>query len=1025
MAIITGTPGDDTLSGTAGNDQINGLDGNDSFVGSFNGGDVIDGGAGTDSVYIGDSIVPTLRNVEFVSLAGVSADYVTLDDATISAGLTLTIDASQLPKQPNAASFYLNDGAETDGNLIVRGGAGDDYIIDGAGNDVLDLGDGYNTVYAGTGDDIITGGKDLDLIFMGGNLTASDEIEGGGYGAASDVVYLNGDYSGTRAVTFSSTTMTNIDQMQLQGDFGYDLTFSDATVASGRIFFVGSASDNDSHSIRLDASADIDGRVFLSGGTNTDILRGGRGDDQLVGFAGDDTLSGGMGKNVLYGGDGFDSAIFSGAWSDYAISYAEDGRNVHVVGNGEDSSLLDIESLQFADRTITISTPQSFNGTSGSDTLIGWSGNDTLHGLDGDDILIGATGDDVLNGGAGFDYAEYDNAGDSVVVNLITGTAVGSMSGHDTLVDIEGVSAAGPNSTLIGNDSHNYLAANAGAYIVAGGGDDVMQVYGPGGYIDGGDGFDFLHYSPNANTPSQVTFTPGASGTLITGTTYSSVEALVLDTGSGDDTFTFNYVPISVNPNQVGDFWYGQGGDDTAIADMSRATGPVVLQDGPSSPQIYINSISVIGFKDVENFWVTGGAGNDQLAGYSGEDVLTGGGGNDTLRGGDGDDRLRGDSGINAMDGGSGNDTALFARVPGSYLVTHNSDGSYTIKTPDESDTLVNVENASFDQTRQTMSLAEFASEAFTPLSYIASYSDLIRGAGDNADIGLQHYLQHGYYEGRSATFNPLAYIASYSDLIWGAGDNRTVGLEHYIQHGFYEGRTVTFNALQYIASYDDLIRGAGDNQTTGLEHYILHGFYEGRTATFNALQYIASYDDLIRGAGDNQTTGLEHYILHGFYEGRTGKVDAAAYLLSNTDLQNGQYDAKSAELQFVQTGFYQGKSRTGAFDTEQTQHALTLGIQASDSLATSGDKDWFSIDLTAGQSYDLSLSGNTTGGLADPYLELHNANGVLIAQDNDSGPGSDALIHFTAPSTGLYYLVAASNQPGGTGNYKILTASA
>jgi len=147
------------------------------------------------------------------------------------------------------------------------------------------------------------------------------------------------------------------------------------------------------------------------------------------------------------------------------------------------------------------------------------------------------------------------------------------------------------------------------------------------------------------------------------------------------------------------------------------------------------------------------------------------------------------------------------------------------------------------------------------------------------------------------------------------------------------------------------------------------------------------------------------------------------AYLLSNPDLQNGQYDAQAAELQFVQTGFYQGRSRSGAFGTEQTQHALTLGVQASDNLATSGDEDWFSINLTAGQSYNLTLSGNTAGGLTDPYLELHNANGVLAAQDNDSGPGTDALIHFNATTSGLYYLVASSNVPGGSANYKVLVA--
>ena len=68
-------------------------------------------------------------------------------------------------------------------------------------------------------------------------------------------------------------------------------------------------------------------------------------------------------------------------------------------------------------------------------------------------------------------------------------------------------------------------------------------------------------------------------------------------------------------------------------------------------------------------------------------------------------------------------------------------------------------------------------------LSYIASYSDLIRVLGANADAGYQHYTNYGLGEGRDASFQGLAYIASYGDLIAAFRGNATAdaGATHFI----------------------------------------------------------------------------------------------------------------------------------------------------------------------------------------------------------------------------------------------------
>src|SRR5262249_17504162 len=54
MAIINGTPGDDTLNGTSGPDTIFGNDGNDIITGN-GGDDTIDGGAGVDLARYGNA----------------------------------------------------------------------------------------------------------------------------------------------------------------------------------------------------------------------------------------------------------------------------------------------------------------------------------------------------------------------------------------------------------------------------------------------------------------------------------------------------------------------------------------------------------------------------------------------------------------------------------------------------------------------------------------------------------------------------------------------------------------------------------------------------------------------------------------------------------------------------------------------------------------------------------------------------------------------------------------------------------
>jgi hypothetical protein len=521
----------------------------------------------------------------------------------------------------------------------------------------------------------------------------------------------------------------------------------------------------------------------------------------------------------------------------------------------------------------------------------------------------------------------------------------------------------------------------------------------------------------------------------------------VITGGTGNDFLVGGFGTNILNGGGGNDFALYSNTYDTYTVTIDPATGHAsVIGNGESDTLTNVGSLQFA----------------DRIVSTLGNQTITGTGGDDTLTGGNGNDFLYGYGGNDTLDGRAGNDTAGFNLAPYNYYVTTVADG-YQVRGPGSTERLINIENAYFSTIDQTLSMAQFAAQSLSPLAYTASYADLVHAFGNNAAAAANHYLTQGFYEGRKTTFNALEYVASYGDLVRAFGNNQTAALNHYLTQGIYENRVVTFNALAYtasyvdlihafgsdqaaalnhfviqgyyenrsvsfsalayVASYSDLIRAFGNNQNAALNHYVTQGFYENRTVGFNALNYIASYSDLIQAFGHNQAIALNHYVTQGFYENRVISFDPVPYLLTYSDLQNAGLTAEIATAHYIDFGSKEGRTSSGAFGTDQSAHRLSLGVQISDSL-TGGDLDWFSINLTAGQSYDFSLSGSAPSNLGDPLLELRNSTGKFLTQDNDSGLGTDSLLHYTAASSGLYYLVAESNTAGGAGNYKILAAN-
>jgi serralysin len=112
----------------------------------------------------------------------------------------------------------------------------------------------------------------------------------------------------------------------------------------------------------------------------------------------------------------------------------------------------------------------------------------------------------------------------------------------------------------------------------------------------------------------------------------------------------------------------------------------------------------------------------------------------------------------------------------------------------------------------------------------------------------------------------------------------------------------------------------------------------------------------------------------------------------------------------------------TGTLVVDDANHVLAA-------LDTPGDKDWFAVTLTAGETYQFgqyARAGGIPGAegngvpLADAYLEIYDSTGHLLGIADGGGPntpqGLDALMTFEATYSGTYYVNATSYDNTGDG---------
>jgi serralysin len=126
--------------------------------------------------------------------------------------------------------------------------------------------------------------------------------------------------------------------------------------------------------------------------------------------------------------------------------------------------------------------------------------------------------------------------------------------------------------------------------------------------------------------------------------------------------------------------------------------------------------------------------------------------------------------------------------------------------------------------------------------------------------------------------------------------------------------------------------------------------------------------------------------------------IDAGTY---NNDT-TGTYNL------FVAAAVPLGDSVTGSTATTAT---LAVAGTVNGNIDSSGDRDYYAITLTAGETYifrtssTTPLTGDAPAGALDTVLTLRDAAGTQLATNDDAGEYNYSGIRYTATTTGTFYL--------------------
>src|SRR6185436_10893871 len=381
--------------------------------------DTMSGGSGNDTYFVDRTRDVAIENAdEGRDTVWSSATFVlpaNVEDLVLTGTAAIRGTGNDLENMivGNEARNVLDGGTGAD---VLVGGAGNDtYVVDDAGDAVIENADeGTDTVKASvdyaladgvenlvlTGATAIVGTGNADNNVLTGNAAASVLV-----GGAGNDTYVIGD-AAIRVVEASNE--------------GVDLVKASVSYV---------LSDN-VENLTLTGTAAIDGdgnalANVLTGNGEANALFGGDGDDTLKGGAGADTLVG-EGGDDTYVVDDLGDLVYEGA--NEGIDTVKSAVDWQLGENLENLTLTGTASLDgFGNDLANV-----ISGNQGANLLEGFGGNDTLFGNLANDVLQGGSGNDTLRDNGGKNLLDGGSGNDKLVGNTGNELFMGG-SGNDTV----------------------------------------------------------------------------------------------------------------------------------------------------------------------------------------------------------------------------------------------------------------------------------------------------------------------------------------------------------------------------------------------------------------------------------------------------------------------------------------------------------------------------------------------------------------------------------------------------------------
>jgi Ca2+-binding RTX toxin-like protein len=646
--VMTGNSGNNVLNGGAGLDTMIGGDGDDTYYLDQSGElSLIQENAneGSDTLRIYYNATPmtnvvnlnlgNLTNVENVWLMGTGGYNV----------------------QGNSLNNYLLGSASAD---TLQGGAGNDRLDGAAGADTLIGGSGDDTYVIDNAGDVVIelGGEGRDLVLSNIGYTLTANVEDGQLLGTSDLFLVGNSLDNV----LTGNSGNNI----LNGQEGADIM---AGGAGNDTYFVDNLGDviieNGTSLTEIDTVLSSLANYTLGANLENLTLRfadningtGNALNNVITGNAGDNILDGGAGADRMIGGLGNDTYVVDNV-GDVVVETSTLANEIDTVRSSINYSLgANLENI-----VLTGTANLNANGNALNNVMTGNSGNNVLNGGAGLDTMIGGDGDDTYyldqsgelaliqeNASEGSDtlriYYNATASNNTVNLNLanlgnvenvwLMGTGNYTVQGNAQ--DNYLLGGAG-NDTLNGGAGNDRLDGAVGADTLAGGtGDDTYVIDNVGDkVIEGiGEGHD--------RVLSNISYTLTAN--VEDGQLLGSSDLYLVGNGL-DNVLTGNSGNNILNGQEGADTMDGGAGNDTYFVDN---VGDVIIENGTSLTEIDTVLSSLANYTlgaNLENLTLrfadningTGNALNNVITGNAGNNILDGGAGADTLIGGLGND---------------------------------------------------------------------------------------------------------------------------------------------------------------------------------------------------------------------------------------------------------------------------------------------------------------------------------------------------------------------------------------------------